>query len=384
MAIRHRVSFLVACLVVATAGLACASPASSPAGSQPAAASGGAAAASGSAPAVAPTQAAAAPAATTGGDSTAPVAPVRLAYVPIISHGIFFVAWEKGYWREAGVEVEGTEFNGSDQAMPYLANGQLDVAGGSSGAGFLNALSQGVGGRIVAGMSGTSDDGFIGAALIVSKENYDSGRLTSPADLRGKRVAVNGKGVYGEFVADRALRQGGLTLDDADMVVLGFPDMVAALAGGSVDAIMPTEPWVSQIQDRGIGTIIAREGVDPNAQSQVLLYGEQFIRNNPEGARRFLLGYLRALRDLKRADYKDPGDAAIIGQYTKLGPEVVLRVVPTYLDGDARINVAHLDQQQRYYAERGYLNYREPIDLNRFVDTTWLDAAIQQLGHYQP
>ena len=82
---------------------------------------------------------------------------------------------------------------------------------------------------------------------------------------------------------------------------------------GSVEAIMPTEPWVSQIQDRGIGTIIAREGVDPNAQSQVLLYGEQFIRNNPEGARRFLLGYLRALRDLKRADYKDPGDAAIIG-----------------------------------------------------------------------
>jgi len=233
-------------------------------------------------------------------------------------------------------------------------------------------------------MSGTSADGFIGAALIVRKEDYDTGRLTSPADLRGKRVAVNGKGVYGEFVADRALRQGGLTLDDADMVVLGFPDMVAALAGGSVDAIMPTEPWVSQIQDRGIGTIIAREGVDPNAQSQVLLYGEQFIRNNPEGARRFLVGYLRALRDLKRADYKDPGDAAIIGQYTKLGPEVVLRVVPTYLDGDARINVAHLDQQQRYYAERGYLNYREPIDLNRFVDTTWLDAAVQQFGHYQP
>jgi NitT/TauT family transport system substrate-binding protein len=384
MAIRHRVFFLVGCLVLAATGLACAGPASSPARSEPAAASGGAAPASGSAPA-APTQGAAtAPAATTGGDSTAPVAPVRLAYVPIISHGIFFVAWEKGYWRDAGVEVEGTEFNGSDQAMPYLANGQLDVAGGSSGAGFLNALSQGVGGRIVAGMSGTSADGFIGAALIVRKEDYDSGRLTSPADLRGKRVAVNGKGVYGEFVADRALRQGGLTLDDADMVVLGFPDMVAALAGGSVDAIMPTEPWVSQIQDRGIGTIIAREGVDPNAQSQVLLYGEQFIRNNPEGARRFLVGYLRALRDLKRADYKDPGDAAIIGQYTKLGPEVVLRVVPTYLDGDARINVAHLDQQQRYYAERGYLNYREPIDLNRFVDTTWLDAAIQQLGHYQP
>ncbi len=115
----------------------------------------------------------------------------------------------------------------------------------------------------------------------------------------------------------------------------------------------------------------------------MLLYGEQFIRNNPEGARRFMVGYLRALRDLKRADYKDPGDAAIIAQYTKLAPEVVLRVVPSYLDGDARINVAHLDLQQRYYAERGYLNYKEPLDLNRFIDYTWLDAALQQLGPYQ-
>ncbi len=379
MAIRRPRHSLVAGLILATLGLACASPSGAPAKSPPAPAGG-----TGSAPAavVAPTQAPAV--APTAEPAAAPVATVRLAYVPIISHGIFFVAWEKGYWREAGIEVEGTEFNGSDQAMPYLANGQLDVAGGSSVAGFLNALNQGVGGRIVAGLSGTASDGLIGAALMVRKEDFDSGRLTSPADLRGKRVAVNGKGVYGEFVAERALRKGGIGLEDTDMVILGFPDMVSALAGGSLDAIMPTEPWVSQLQDRGIAAIIAREGVDPDAQAQVLLYGEQFIRSSPEGARRFMVGYLRALRDLKRADYKDPGDAAIIAKYTKLAPEVVLRVVPSFLDGDARINVAHLDLQQRYYAERGYLNYKDPLDINRFVDTTWLDAAIQQLGPYQP
>jgi len=377
MAIRHPAHSLLAYLVLAAVGLACAGPTAAPAKSQPPAAAAGAPAAA------LPTQAAApAPAATEAAPSAGPIQ-VRLAYVPIISHGIFFVAWEKGYWRELGLEVEGTEFNGSDQAMPFLASGQLDVAGGSSGAGFLNALNQGVGGRIVAGLSGSASDGLIGAALMVRKDDFDSGRLTSPADLRGKRVAVNGKGVCGEFVADRALRKGGIGLEDTDMVVLGFPDMVSALAGGSVDAIMPTEPWVSQLQDRGIAAIIAREGVDPDAQAQVLLYGEQFIRNNPEGARRFMVGYLRALRDLKRADYKDPGDAAIIAQYTKLAPEVVLRVVPSYLDGDARINVAHLDLQQRYYAERGYLNYKEPLDLNRFIDYTWLDAALQQLGPYQ-
>jgi len=54
--------------------------------------------------------------------------------------------------------------------------------------------------------------------------------------------------------------------------------------------------------------------------------------------------------------------------------------VPPYSDPNGRINLAHLGPQQRCYAERGYLNYAEPLDLDRFVDNSWLDLAIQQLG----
>jgi hypothetical protein len=62
----------------------------------------------------------------------------------------------------------------------------------------------------------------------------------------------------------------------------------------------------------------------------------------------------------------------------------VLRAEPSYLEVNGKINVAHLDMQQRFFMERGYLNYREPLDLNKYVDYTWLDAALQQLGPYQP
>jgi NitT/TauT family transport system substrate-binding protein len=282
------------------------------------------------------------------------------------------------------VEVEGTQFGGSDQAMPFLANGQIDAAGGSVGAGFLNGLSQGVSSRMVASQSGIRPDGFSGAALMVRKDNFDSGLYTKPADLRGKRVAVNGKGVYGEWLTDRHLRLGGLTLDDVDMVILGIPDMLAGLQGGSVDAADLIEPTVVQAVERGIAVPIAREGTDPNGQAQVLLYGEQFIRDNPEGAKRFMVGYMRALRELARTDFKDPADAEIIAQYTRIPADLVLRAVPSYLEPNGKINVAHLEMQQRFFAERGYLNFREPLDLNKYVDYTWLDAALQQLGPYQP
>ncbi len=388
---RPRIAHLaVAWVVLLVSGLACgaqsaapASKAAAPAGSPPAAPSG--------APAAVPAGTAAAPegsaapaAAAQPAAPPAPVATVKLAYLPIISHGIFFVAWEKGYWHEAGVEVEGTQFGGSDQAMPFLANGQIDAAGGSAGAGFLNALSQGVTSRMVASMSGVRPDGLSGAALMVRKDNFDSGLYTKPGDLRGKRVAVNGKGVYGEWLTDRHLRLGGLTLDDVDMVILGIPDMLAGLQGGSVDAADLIEPTVVQAVEQGIAVPIAREGADPNGQAQVLLYGEQFIRDNPEGARRFMIGYLRAMRDLARTDFKDPADAETIAQYTKIPASLVLRAVPSYLEPNGKINVAHLDMQQHFFAERGYLNYREPLDLNKYVDYTWLDAALQQLGPYQP
>jgi NitT/TauT family transport system substrate-binding protein len=313
-----------------------------------------------------------------------PVATVKLAYLPLISHGIYMVAWDRGYWQELGLEVEGTQFGGSDQAMPFLANGQIDVAGGSAGAGFLNALSQVIGGRMVASQSGVRPDGFSGAALMVRKDNFDSGLYTKPADLRGKRVAVNGKGVYGEWVTDRHLRLGGLTIDDVDMVILGIPDMLAGLQGGAVDAADLIEPTIVQAVEKGIAVPIAREGSDPNGQSQVLLYGEQFIRDNPEGAKRFMVGYMRALRQLARTNFKDPADAETISQGTKIPADLVLRAEPSYLEVNGKINVAHLDMQQRFFMERGYLNYREPLDLNKYVDYTWLDAALQQLGPYQP
>ncbi|HLH26366.1 MAG TPA: ABC transporter substrate-binding protein [Chloroflexota bacterium] len=384
---RYRATLLAtAYLALSLVGLACGAPsaapastAAAPAGSPPAAPSGAPAAVPASNAAAAGGAAAAAQPA-----PPAPVATVKLAYLPLLTHGSFMVAFEKGYWRELGLEVEGTQFGGSDQAMPFLANGQIDVAGGSAGAGFLNALSQGVTSRMVATLGGVRPDGLSGAALMVRKDNYDSGLYTKPADLRGKRVAVNGKGVYGEWLADRHLRLGGLTLDDVDMVILGIPDMLAGLQGGSVDAADLIEPTVAQATERGIAVSIAREGADPNGQSQVLLYGEQFIRDNPEGARRFMVGYLRALRELARSEFKDPSDVEIISQYTKIPADLVMRAVPSYVDPNGRINVAHLEQQQQFFADRGYLNYREPLDLNQYVDYTWLDAALQQLGPYQP
>src|SRR5438067_1012334 len=77
---------------------------------------------------------------------------------------------------------------------------------------------------------------------VVRKDLYDSGELRAPADLRGRRVAMNTRGASPEYLLTKVLDGAGLTLDDVDLVTIPFPDMPAALANGSVDAAIPAEP----------------------------------------------------------------------------------------------------------------------------------------------
>ena len=48
------------------------------------------------------------------------------------------------------------------------------------------------------------------------------------------------------------------------------------------------------------------------------------------------------------------------------------------------MNIESLDLQQKYYRNRGYLNYRDPLYVRALVDYHWRDHAVPQLGPYQP
>src|SRR5207249_10686586 len=108
------------------------------------------------------------------------------------------------------------------------------------------------------------------APTIARADLYDSGALTTPARLIGRKVAINGKATALEYQIAELLDKGGLRMSDVDIVTMPFADMIPALANKSIDAALMAEPTASQVVAKGIARILAEEYA-PNFQIQVVV-----------------------------------------------------------------------------------------------------------------
>ncbi|HLH24117.1 MAG TPA: ABC transporter substrate-binding protein [Chloroflexota bacterium] len=352
---------------------ACAAPAASPAApSQPAAAPPSASA---------PTSAAAAAAPPTAAPTPAAVESVKVAFNPQLPAAPILVASEKGYFREQGIEIEMERAENAAVVFQALASGEVDVGRGAIAAGTFNALSRGVSMPIVAtGHAEPPSGGRTGNPVLVRKALWDSGQVRSVPDLRGHSVAINGPAGGGEYTLGAVLSKNGMTFDDVNVVYMPFPDMVTALGGGSIDAAASIiEPQATTALRRGFAEILD-PAPRPGNQTTVIFYAQPFIDQRSDLARRWMVAYLKGIRDLTGDGWRQPENLAIMSKTTGLPTDLIEESVAPYWDPDGRLNREDLADQQRFYMERGELQYRDLIPIDSLVDESWLDAAIRVLG----
>jgi NitT/TauT family transport system substrate-binding protein len=65
---------------------------------------------------------------------------VRVGTILNASDAPFYIAQERGYLREEGLDIEVTQFDGAQRAIAPLGADQLDVAAGGPGPGLFNAI----------------------------------------------------------------------------------------------------------------------------------------------------------------------------------------------------------------------------------------------------
>jgi NitT/TauT family transport system substrate-binding protein len=369
--------------LAAVAVLACTAPA--PSSGQPAA----------SAPPAAPSPAAAssAPAAgapTAGSAATAAPAPetVRLGSTAGASDAGFFIADEKGYFREQALTVETTQFASATEIVAPLGAGQLDVGGGAPSAGLGNALARGITVKIVAD-KGSAAPGFGYAGLLIRNQLWDSGAVRGVEDFRGRRLGINSiAGNTLESTTDKMMRDAGMSIADLELISLPFGDQPGALANGGVDIAFPIEPFVTAAVEQNIAHLYQRvDQIYPNQQVAVVFYGKEFAEQRPEVGRRFMQAYVRAARDYNDAFAK--GDAAkkrevvdILIRNTPIKDAALYdRMVMPGIAPDGKVNIQSLQQDQDYYIRAG--KQQQAVDYTQAVDQSFADWASQQLGPYR-
>jgi putative riboflavin transport system substrate-binding protein len=175
----------------------------------------------GSAPA-----ASAIPSAPASSEATGPVKlVVGLGYIPSVQFAPFYLAQQEGWYADAGLEVVFQNKIDPD-LITLVGQGAIDVGIGD-GTSVIPAVSQGIPVRYIATIYGKFP------SVVFAKA---SSRITTAADLAGKKIGMPGRYGSGWIMLQALLGSANLTTDDVQIVE--YPDFTqrAAVEQGAVDA----------------------------------------------------------------------------------------------------------------------------------------------------
>lgn len=298
----------------------------------------------------------------------------------------FYIALDKGYFKEQALAVEEVKFDSAARMIAPLAAGQLEVGGGTLSPGLFNAISRDIPLKIVADRSRASvGNGF--QALVVRKDLVDGGQFKDATSLKGKTVAMPAVGVTGHVELGMLLENAKIGLDEVRIVEMGFPDMGPAFVGKAIDVAVMIEPFLTRGLEQGTFSIWKRsDEIYPDHQIAVVIYAPKFISDNPDAARRWMVAYIKGARDFNDAFAKKDKKARdeiipiLVKNTTVKDPAIWDKMVPQGVNPDGYFNVKSIEFDQEWYLKQGMI--KQKLDINSIVDLQFVDYAVSQLGKY--
>src|SRR5438105_5484563 len=143
-------------------------------------------------------------------------ATLKIGYIPLLTVGPLFVANDRGYFREAGLDVELVRFNSGAEMVVGLGTGELAAGFAGASPGLFNAWARGVGIVFVAD-GARSAPGHSNTLVVVRTDLGDT--LRTPRDLRGRRAGFSVVGSVIDYMMRQLLEQYGMSPDGMEVVL---------------------------------------------------------------------------------------------------------------------------------------------------------------------
>jgi NitT/TauT family transport system substrate-binding protein len=307
---------------------------------------------------------------------------VRIGHLGITPDGPFYIALEKGYFKEAGIEVKFEPFVSAVDAMAPLSAGQIEVAGGAIGPSLYNGFARGLPLRIVAHR--TRDVPGNSADLIMLRSDLKA-RVKSPADLKGMTIAINAPGAPHHYMVDKLLQQARLSLKDVKLVYMPWPDMGTAFTNKVIDGGGVVEPFPAFFEQKGVAYTAWRASdavKDPWFEVAVIFYNDDWAKKNPRVANEFMVAYVKASRDLMEAwnGGRNRGEIIdILIKHTRVKERALYdRMHWSHVDLNGAILRQSLIDQQEYWAQQGQVPKK--VDVDKVIDERYVKYAVGKLG----
>ena len=304
---------------------------------------------------------------------------VRIGMVRALSATPTMIAIEKGYFKQYGINAEVSDVDTT--ALIPLAQNVVQVMEAGVTAGYFNALEKNF--PIIIATDRVASP--IGHKLLIRPDLKD--KIKTIGDLKGKTIATNAATSVTNYEVGHILASAGLTLKDIELKVLPFPQMSVGLANKAVDGAIVIPPWVHQVIEQGIGTVLA----DPDDYVKavpmniaVAFINTDWAKQNPEVARNFFVALVRGIRDYCQAYHNGPNRQEIIDIAVRTGVERRQELLYKYpwqaRDPNGLFNIASLLDIQSFYLKAGLSQTQFAPE--RIATTEYSDFALQKLGPF--
>lgn len=275
-----------------------------------------------------------------------------------------YVAQERGYFADEGLDVEITYFKSTADAIPSVAAGEIEF-GITSNTPVLSSVAAGVPIKGVGLVHyASADEEHISNMCVALGESG----IKTPDDLRGKKIAIPYVGGDAHIYAVALLDKYGISPEEVTFVTVPWPFHIDALVSGEVDAATLLISHIANLQAQGIDYNIVMDSGEllPRRESVLIYSSNEYMEKNPEVVRKFLRAYYRgqAYLEAHPEEYKN-----YLAEYLGWKPETLEELnnlhengLPHGLPHGGRFDEKTWQDFIKIMVDTGFLEEEIPVD----------------------
>lgn len=303
---------------------------------------------------------------------------VSLGMLRLTSSAPLFIAMDKGFFADEGIEIDAQWFDAAHPIAVATASSKVNVGATGITASLYNMAANGQKLGIVAD-KGREQQGYSSSALLVTADNFNNG-VQSLKDLKGKRIGITQKGSTFHYMLGRMLETQGMSLDDVEIVPLNKVSAVmAALESKQIDGCILNEPNITKVQKAGYGKLVVQVGDVIPYQTSAIFYSPEFMQNK-DAAARFMKAYVKACSyyyeaAIEKKDAKKLDEVVnIVAKYVKAPADDIKAGLP-YIDKNGQLLASDIDTQIKWYTANKMMSGK--LDAKDVAITSFQEAAVK-------
>lgn len=247
-----------------------------------------------------------------------------------VAHSIFYapqyVAIEKGYFKEEGLDVKLVNGSGADNVMTAVLSGEADIGFMGSEA-SIYVFNEGSGEKIINFAQLTQRAGNF---LVARKADEDF----TWEKLKGKTVLAGRKGGMPQMVFEYILKKNNMDPQkDLNMVQnIDFGLTAEAFASGQGDYSVEFEPFAASLEKEKKGVVVASLGVDSGMVPYTAYSAkESYIKKNADTIQKFTNALQKGMDFVKSHTPQEIAEV-IQPQFKETERETLTTIIERYYD----------------------------------------------------